>query len=208
MASSKGMLAAAGFTVGMVILGLGANAYSRGLMATVGGVIAVASLALGISSDARSLRSQLALCWPARPLLNVAPGLLFGAALALVHRQVVGAVLLPATLTVTALSAAAIGVCEELAFRGFVQGRLARHGPLVACTLAALAHTAYKCSLFARLPGGSEVSLLSLAVFTFAVGLAFGHATARSRSLLWAGLAHGIFDLVAYGDQSQLPWWT
>lgn len=202
------MLAAANFTVGMVLLGLGVNAIPVGPMALVGALIAVAALAWGSAVDPEPLRSQLALRWPVRPPVSITAGVLFGAALAMIHRRVVGVALLPSTLTITAVSAAAIGLGEELAFRGFVQGKLARLGPLVACTLAAMAHTAYKCSLFTRLPAGSGVSVLSLALFTLAVGLAFGYATTRTRSLLFAAVAHGGFDFVAYGDQLQLPWWT
>ena len=106
------------------------------------------------------------------------------------------------------LVAAAIGAAEELLFRGFVQGRLARLGWPAAVILAALAHTAYKTALFAFPPEDLVIRYATLASWTFMVGATFGLTRHFSRSLLPALTAHVLFDIFVYGDWAEAPWWV
>ena len=104
--------------------------------------------------------------------------------------------------------AAAIGVTEELVYRGYVQGRLRALGPLAAAILAAVGHTAYKCALFALPPLAVEIDLPFLALGTLVVGVGFGALRERSRSVLPALAAHACFDVLVYGQGAQAPWWV
>lgn len=106
--------------------------------------------------------------------------------------------------------AVAIGVAEELVYRGWLHGRLADHtGPLVAIVFSALAHTAYKTALFALPPSAVEygLNLPGIAAGTFAGGLILGGLRVASRSVAPAVLAHAAFDAVGYASYQSAPWW-
>jgi membrane protease YdiL (CAAX protease family) len=99
--------------------------------------------------------------------------------------------------------AAAIGLAEEVAYRGFVQDAFRKWGILI----AAVAHTAYKISLFALPGGNAQANLWVLAVGTLLGGLLLGWAKARGAGLAFPMAAHAVFDIVAYGDLTSAPWW-
>ena len=135
-------------------------------------------------------------------------GLVIGAALGILYRWRYAGHLLPTTLTLFAPVAALVGATEELAYRGYVQGRLRVLGPLPAVALAALGHTAYKCALFA-LPGRSvQIDVGIFAACTFFGGLLFGALRERSGSVLPPVVAHACFDILVYGELSHAPWWV
>jgi membrane protease YdiL (CAAX protease family) len=50
----------------------------------------------------------------------------------------------PSRIGESVFAASAIGASEELLFRGYIQGRLHRLGPVPAVVIAAAAHSAYK----------------------------------------------------------------
>jgi len=77
-----------------------------------------------------------------------------------------------------------------------------------AIVLAAGAHTAYKTALFVWPPGGIEVDYGFLAVWTLVGGVAFGALRAVAGTAWPAVAAHVAFDLVAYGDAAEAPWWV
>jgi membrane protease YdiL (CAAX protease family) len=104
--------------------------------------------------------------------------------------------------------AASIGASEELLFRGYIQGRLRRLGPVPAAVLSAAAHSAYKLSLFVFLPEGVAVDYLSLGSCTFVVGLAGGALREWSGSVIPPLAGHVLFDIVVYGERSMGPWWV
>lgn len=131
-----------------------------------------------------------------------------GAAFAVIVRLYDGNSPLPVSLAPFLVVAAAIGATEELVFRGFLQGRLARYGAAIAVTAAAVSHTAYKTLLFALPPEGVTINLFWLAFFTLLVGGAFGYAAFRGRSVIPAIAGHVLFDILVYGDWAQAPWWV
>ena len=77
-----------------------------------------------------------------------------------------------------------------------------------AILLAAGAHTAYKTALFVRPPTGIEVDYAFLAIWTLVGGAAFGALRAWGGNVWPALAAHAAFDLIAYGDAAQAPWWV
>ena len=115
---------------------------------------------------------------------------------------------LPRRLAWFAALAAAIGAAEEVAFRGFVQGSLRRHGIALAVVGAGLGHTAYKVALFVLPPPGLHVDLLPLALYTLAGSLLLGFTREWGGGLVAPVLCHVLFDVVVYGDRSVVPPWV
>ena len=74
--------------------------------------------------------------------------------------------------------------------------------------LAAAAHTAYKTALFVWPPGFMEVDYGFLVTWTLVGGVAFGALRTVAGTVWPAVAAHVAFDLVAYGDAAQAPWWV
>lgn len=203
-------LAAAGLAAsGLVVFGLLVNApYAWARWA------AFAGLALILFCFLRSLReepSPAALLGLARPLPRPAVTLLlsvmFGVGLAVLSRWRFDMTLLPRSLGWFAPIAALIGAMEELLVRGYVQGRLSHLGRSRAVVLAALVHTAYKCSLFLlAADGGTDFAFL--AFWTFTGGLAFGAMREATRSVLPPLAAHAAFDIALYGGLGSAPHWV
>jgi membrane protease YdiL (CAAX protease family) len=137
-------------------------------------------------------------------VLGFAAGALFG----MLFRLYQHAGPLPAGLGRFVLVAAAIGVAEELLFRGYVQGRLKGIGSVPAIVLAAAAHTAYKWALFAWPPEGILIDYQFLAIWTFVGGLVFGGLRELSRSVLPPIAGHAFFDILVYGERVHAPWWV
>jgi membrane protease YdiL (CAAX protease family) len=106
------------------------------------------------------------------------------------------------------LLAVGIGVCEELLYRGFLQGWLRGRGRWLGVVGAAVAHTAYKCSLFILPAGPERANLPVLAAVTVAGGIIMGLMRDRVGSLVFPLIVHGAFDAVAYGDLATAPWWV
>ena len=198
----------AGFAVGMCVMALAAHRVELWALRLAGGAAAAAGVALMLARAEKPF-SLLAI---RRPALRQAPVMLwwagFGIALAVLCRWAQLRPVWPAALTMTALSAAAIGLLEELTYRGFLQGVLLRHGTLAAVAVAALAHTAYKCSLMLLPERPAAVNVPVLAGGTFLVGLMLGLARQGRTGLLLPCLFHVVFDIVLYGDLAALPWWT
>jgi membrane protease YdiL (CAAX protease family) len=105
-------------------------------------------------------------------------------------------------------AASAIGASEELLFRGYIQGRLRRIGPVPAVVIAAAAHSVYKVALFVFLPGGVAVDHLSLGYCTLAAGVAVGALREWSGSVIPPLAGHVLFDIIVYGERSMAPWWV
>ncbi len=101
-----------------------------------------------------------------------------------------------------------IGCCEEIIFRGFVQGEAGRWNKEAAVVLGSLSHAGYKSFLFVLPAQLIDMSLQRLFVLTFVVGLVLGFARYRSGSLLPCLLAHGFFDLWVYAEVTEAPWWV
>ena len=123
-----------------------------------------------------------------------------GVALALYYRPDQDLHLLPGRLTWFCLAAIGIGVCEELGYRGFLQGCLRKHGLWIACLAGAIGHTIYKCALFALPDVPVHADFAVLAAATLALGVLFGLMREVFGSIAFPVAAHVAFDLVAYGD--------
>lgn len=116
--------------------------------------------------------------------------------------------LLPSELTSFALVAMAIGACEEVAYRGIVQGSFRRYGPIRASLIASAFHTAYKCCLFVFPSVSVRPDLLWLGLCTLAAGFLFGMMRERFGGLASPLAAHAAFDLICYGSLATAPWWV
>jgi len=171
--------------------------------------LALASLAVA-HAIARSPgpRSLLGLCgFPRRRLFFVPLCIALGVALGIYYRYRQGRPLLPEALTYMCLVSAAIGLCEEVIYRGFVQGGLRRYGVTAAILAATVAHTAYKCCLFALPDVPVRADILWLGIGTFATGIVFGAMRERWGSLLFPVVFHVAFDVTVYADLQSVPWW-
>jgi len=143
-----------------------------------------------------------------RVFVFTARGISFGCALGLFYRWGYDMELFPRAFGIFAPVAVMIGATEEILYRGYIQGRVQKFGPFKAAAFAALCHSAYKCALFAFHNQPVDINMLLLGTFTFAVGLALGILRERAGSLLPAVAAHVVFDIVAYGEYAQAPWWV
>ncbi len=200
-------IGAAGFCVGMVLYAWFAHA--EGLRTLRLGAIGLSSAALAITlaSTRRSVRKMLALrgiggtegwAW----LVGL---LVLGAAAGVYYRHARGLAMIPQSLGWFALVAGGIGLAEELAYRGMVQGALgggnaSRTAAWGAVSGAALGHAAYKTALFAGPGVSAATDLLLLGGATFAGGLILGASRTRTGSLFPAASFHVLFDVVAYGS--------
>jgi membrane protease YdiL (CAAX protease family) len=120
---------------------------------------------------------------------------------------------LPSALSWFALPAMAIGAIEEIVWRGWLQGSLAKSlPPAGAISIAALLHAAYKTALFVFPPTGAAVrspgSLLLIGGLTFGVGALLGCIRHREGTIAGPMGFHILFDLLVYGQMEKAPWWV
>jgi membrane protease YdiL (CAAX protease family) len=175
--------------------------------------LAVAATAIGVSlAGAPAPWTLLGLVRPCgKTVAMTAAGLVVGIGLATTYRTHLGLAALPAGAPgAFVLLACLIGAAEEAVYRGYVQGRLAGLGWPAAVGLAALAHAAYKTSLF-TFPAAAapqQVPYAFLAAWTLAGGIAFGLLRQFSGSLIPPVAAHAAFDLIVYGAMADAPWWV
>jgi len=106
-----------------------------------------------------------------------------------------------------AMTAACIGLTEELLFRGYIQGCLQKNAVFAVC-FASVAHTLYKGLLFIFPPITIKINFPIFILLTLVVGVLFGILRHVSKSVLPAITAHACFDIVAYGSLSNAPWWV
>jgi len=192
---------------GMAAFGL--CAHRQALIVPRIAALALASLAVvRLIAMSREPRVLLGLGgFPSRRLFFVPLCIVLGVGLGVYYRWRQGRPLLPDALTYMCLISAAIGLGEEVLYRGFVQGGLRRYGVVVAILGGAAAHTAYKCSLFVLPDVAVRGDILWLGIGTFAVGIVFGAMRERWGSLLFPVVFHTVFDVTAYADFQSLPWW-
>jgi len=136
-------------------------------------------------------------------------GAVLGVGLGLLYRLRWGWPLVPRALTVFAPLSALIGATEELLYRGYVQGRVRRWGPVGAVVAAAFLHAFYKLALFSLpLECAGDTDPVFLVVVTFLGGLCFGALRELSGSVAPPLLAHVVFDIIVYGERAAAPWWV
>ncbi len=196
-------------SAGMVVFALTAHtALPLFLLAILGLCLTALSIAVSVSSTTSPVR-LFGLTRVTSPVLIWGfAGLLLGTGLAFLFRYTSHRPLVLTGLEPFVITAAAIGAAEELLFRGFIQGRLAKLGWPAAVGLAALAHTAYKLCLFTFPPDGVAISFSILGSFTLVVGILLGLIRHASGSVLPAVTAHALFDILGYGDWVSAPWWV
>jgi membrane protease YdiL (CAAX protease family) len=203
----SGRMNIAALVVGMVVFGLCAHRETLVILRIA--ALAAVSLAvvrgITMSSEPRVL---LGLCgFNSRRAAFVPLCIVLGVGLGIYYRYRQGRPLLPDALTYMCFVSAVIGLCEEVIYRGFVQGGLRRYGVIVAVLGGAVAHTAYKCSLFVLPDSSVCADILWLGIATFATGIVFGIMRERWGSLLFPVIFHVAFDVTVYADLQSLPWW-
>ena len=171
-------------------------------------------LAAGLAIH-RSLRSEAS--WNAvigmsrpsrRALILTAAGCALGIAGGGVYRWSSGQAFFPDAIQWFAPVAVLIGGAEEIAYRGYIQGRVRCLGAFPAVVLAALCHTAYKCGLFLLPTPPVEIDFCFLATVTLLAGLALSALRELGGSAIPAIAAHVCFDIVVYGGLARAPWWV
>jgi membrane protease YdiL (CAAX protease family) len=204
---NAGEAAAAG--AGMVLFAVFAHSRSAAFALSAAGLTLTAAALVRAVAGSRSPLPLFGLAPVTRRAIIYAPvGALLGLALGLWYRLHIGAPALPEAFKGFALAAAFIGGAEEVLYRGYVQGRLGRLGPVGAALCAAILHTAYKTALFA-LPGeAAAIDFPFIIAATLVGGLAFGAMRELSGSVLAPLAAHAAFDLVVYAELTEAPWWV
>ena len=135
-------------------------------------------------------------------------GLLLGIFIGLFYRWHLSIQPAPEFLTRFAFIAALIGLSEELIFRGYLQGVLAKINVWMAILVSSLAHTLYKATLFLSPFALHKIDVGFLFIWTFSVGCIFGWLTKASKSVIPALMAHALFDIWVYGQLNHAPWWV
>jgi membrane protease YdiL (CAAX protease family) len=135
-------------------------------------------------------------------------GLSVGLILVVLYRWHLDMPLLPAKLRSFILIAALIGCAEELVFRGYLQGTLAKLNPAFSILFSSAAHTLYKCSLFISPFGAAGIDIGFLAFWTFVIGIVYGTIRHLSGSILPSLASHALFDILVYGELAGAPWWV
>lgn len=130
------------------------------------------------------------------------------AILSILYRQNIGLSLLPEYVEYFVIISCAIGITEELLFRGLIQSEAARWNPKLAIFFGALAHAGYKASLFVLSQEPIDISILKLFAVTFLAGILLGLTRYKSNSLWPALIGHALFDLLVYAEQPQALWWV
>ncbi|MCD4699882.1 MAG: CPBP family intramembrane metalloprotease, partial [Phycisphaerae bacterium] len=188
------------FTAGMAVFALCAHREALLLPRLAGLLIAVLALAMGIAKAHRPCRLLGITGFARYRLIYILPAVGLGIGLAMFYRCVQHQTLLPERLKWFFILAAGIGICEEIAYRGFVQGALRRYGLWAACVGGAVAHAAYKCCLFILPDVPVRADLLWLGAGTVVFGIVFALMREAFGSVLFPVLAHVAFDVATYGD--------
>jgi len=132
---------------------------------------------------------------------------------AVAYRRLLGEEYFPSSLHWFALVAVGIGAIEELLWRGWMQGALAKTlGSAAAMLAAAGSHAAYKTALFVFPPDGvarqTPGALLFIAGVTFSFGAVLGLIRLRQGTIAAPMAFHTLFDLLVYGQYASAPWWV
>lgn len=135
-------------------------------------------------------------------------GILTGASLGFLDRALSPVSLMPGTLLLPGLLTPLIGMTEEGVYRGFVQGVLQNYSRGWAVILASAGHTLYKSVLLASALPRGDPDLVLLTVLTFTTGCLFGAFRILSGRIYAPLAAHGLFDLLVYGDHATMPVWV
>ena len=196
------------FAVGMVVFALCAHREALIIPRLTGLLLAGVGLTRGIAKSSRPLELLGLTRFAKYRLVYILPAVGLGIGLAVYYRFVQHQTLLPTQLAWFCLMAAGIGVCEEIAYRGFVQGCLRKYGLWVGCIGGAVAHAGYKCSLFVLPDVAVRADLLWLGAGTVVFGIVFGLMREAFGSVLFPVLVHATFDVVTYGDLTSAPWWV
>jgi membrane protease YdiL (CAAX protease family) len=110
------------------------------------------------------------------------------------------------TLTSFASVAVLIGTMEEILFRGWMLSKFKR-SIWIGVLVTSMAHASYKALLFLSPHMTYSVNALYLFIITFKAGLFLGLSRVLSGSIWPAIIAHALFDILIYGEQSA-PWWV
>ena len=196
------------FSLGMAVFAVCAHRAELVIPRFGGLALAVLFVARTIARDRKPLELLGVRRPSSRGLVGLPLCIGFGVALAVWYRHVQHRPLLPGHLGAFCLVSAGIGICEEVAYRGFVHGGLRRYGVAAACCGAAVAHTGYKLCLFVLPDVPVRAHLVYLGIGTLAVGLVLSLMREALGGLLLPAVAHASFDVVAYGDLTAAPWWV
>ncbi|MCP4134645.1 MAG: CPBP family intramembrane metalloprotease [bacterium] len=196
------------FAAGMILFALCAHQEDLFLPRVCGACLSTIALTYGIAKNKNLPRLFGFTGFPKYRLWYIILSLLLGAALAVYFRSAQEIALVPQGFRAFCILAAVIGICEELVYRGFLQGSLKKYGPWTAVFLASLFHSLYKTGLFIFPDVPERAHLIALGLFTFFVGALLGLMREHFGSIIFPLISHAVFDVIAYGDMGSVPWWV
>ncbi|HJX70620.1 MAG TPA: CPBP family intramembrane glutamic endopeptidase [Bacteroidales bacterium] len=136
--------------------------------------------------------------------VSIVIGLVFG----IIYRNYLQAGILPLRFTGFAVIAMAIGSCEELLFRGYLQSQIRKFDVLLSIMIATCAHTAYKLLIFLPYQSEPDIEITFILQWTLLGGLVFALLKEFSQNSVYPVISHALFDLLVYGDNLTAPWWV
>lgn len=134
--------------------------------------------------------------------------MLLGPLIGAAYRTSLGMTALPQAISWFALTAACIGITEEIIFRGVIFYILQKQSAVICILSSSLAHAGYKTLLFLSPYAVQQVDTAQVFTYTFIAGLLLGSMRWYAASASSPVLAHASWDAIAYGDSPAAPWWV
>lgn len=135
-------------------------------------------------------------------------GLLLGAGAGIYYRINIDTTAIPQVITWFAPVAIAIGITEEIVFRGVAFSMMGKWPAYLSIPLTALLHASYKIMLFFQPNIVHPVDTWFLFYTTLLAGLVLGYIRYAGKSVLPTMASHGLWDAMVYGDSPTAPWWV
>jgi membrane protease YdiL (CAAX protease family) len=146
--------------------------------------------------------------WRNSLVITISLSLFASLVLSMLYRNSLDLPIIPLYVEIYAILFVIIGFAEEIVFRGIVQGASSQWNGVGSIIIGSGSHAGYKSLLFVLADQPIDSTIPTLFLVTFIAGLFLGFTRYKTNSLWPCLLAHGLFDLWVYAEQSTAPWWV
>jgi len=201
--------------VGVASTGLVVFALFIHLKSVVPFSLAILGLLLALIASGKGIIETINLCeffglnvWTKKIFFYLTIGILIFTVGGIFYRIHSCRQVLPVTLTYVAFVSAIIGITEELFYRGYVQGTACRYSAIIGIAITGFSHTAYKIALFVLPPFPIQIDYNFFILYTLIGNLILSILREFAKNSFPSICAHAVFDIVVYGDFTDVPWWV